>query len=234
MKKIIFLTTAFLASFLGNAQEFLHPSETFSHKEISYFTLTDGTEIQGTVHDIDRKKGLIEEIVIKDENGKKRKFKPEEVKFMYLKPNNLSKLVNIVEITEELNNITDKKLDKVLLGKGYVYFENVPVMIKKKKYTMLMQLLNPDFSSKIRVYHDPYAKETTKLGIGGVSFAGGIDKSYYISKDGEVAYKIEKSDYDDAFAPMFQSCKTVIDKYQKDVKWRDFPKHVYEYTTECK
>ncbi|MDR2204975.1 MAG: hypothetical protein LBE36_02290 [Flavobacteriaceae bacterium] len=215
------------------AQEFLQPSDTFSHKAIAYITLAGGKELQGTITDIDRKKGLIEEIVIKDGKGKKQTLKPEQIHHMYLMPNLLSKANNSVEALKEANNYTDKRLNNALLGKGYVYFENVPVMVKKKRMNMLMQLVNPDFCSKIKVYHDPRARETTSLGIGPLSVAGGIDKSYYVSKNGEVAYKFEKSDYKDSFIPMFQSCSALMEKYKNDIAWRDFEKHVYEYTTEC-
>lgn len=233
MKKIVFIA-AFLSGGFFFSQEFLQPSEGFSHKEIVYLTLMDGKELQGTVHDIDRKKGLIEEIVIRDGNDKKIKLKPEDVKFMYLMPSGLDKLSNAIEATTEVNNYTDARLDNALLGKGYVYFENVPIMLKKKRYTMLMQLLNPSFSSKIKIYDDPRAKESTSIGIGPLKVAGGIDKSYFISKDNEVAYKIEKSDYKDTFTPLFQSCSTVYEKYKADIAWRDLEKHVYDYTTECK
>ena len=72
MKKITFLFA--LIGGISFGQEFLQPSDAFSHKEITYINLADGTELQGTIDDIDRKKGLIEEIVIKDGNGKKIKF----------------------------------------------------------------------------------------------------------------------------------------------------------------
>ena len=231
MKKITLLFA--LIGGISFGQEFLQPSDAFSHKEITYINLADGTELQGTIDDIDRKKGLIEEIVIKDGNGKKIKLKPEDVKSMYLMPTKMNKLTKMMESFHEVNNYSDKRLNNNLMGQGYVYFENVPVMMKKKRTTMLMQLLNPDFSSTIKIYHDPYAKETTSLGFGGISVAGGIDKSYYISKDAEVAYKIEKSDYKDKFMPIFQSCTAVVDKYKSDISWRDLEKHVYEYSTTC-
>ena len=232
MKKITIMA-ALLSSGLFFSQEFLQAADTFSHKEIVYLTLNDGKELQGTVHDIDREKGLIEEIVIRDGNNKKVKLKPEDVKFMYLMPTNLSKLANAIEAVSEVNNYTDTRLNNALLGKGYVYFENVPVMVKKKRLTLLMQLVNPTFSSKIKIYHDPRAKESTSIGIGALKVAGGIDKSYYISKNNDVAYKIEKSDYEKAFGPMFQSCSTLVDKYKSDVNWRDLEKHIYDYTTQC-
>ena len=52
-----------------NAQELLSPSFTFSHKKTAYLTLIDGTELNGNIKDIDREKGLIEEIKIIDGKG---------------------------------------------------------------------------------------------------------------------------------------------------------------------
>ncbi len=45
-----------------------------------------------------------------------------------------------------------------------------------------MQLVNPRFSKVISVYSDPFAKETSSIGIGGLKLAGGIAKSYYLKK----------------------------------------------------
>ena len=39
-----------------SAQQLLSPSFTYSHSKTAYITLTDGTEITGTIKDIDRKK----------------------------------------------------------------------------------------------------------------------------------------------------------------------------------
>lgn len=232
MKKITLLFTICAGSFLFS-QEFLTPADRFSHSETAYLTLANGTEVQGTIDDIDRKKGLIEEITILDGAKKKKKYKPEEIKFMYLKPSNLDKLGNRMQTLSEVNNMTDSKLNQAILKKGYVYFEYVPVMIKKKRLSMMMQLVNPDFSSKMKVYTDPRAKETSKLGIGPLSVAGGIDKSYFVLKNNDsAAYKLEKSDYKDEFLPIFKSCDYVTKTY-KDVAWRDFEKHVYDYTTNC-
>jgi len=62
IKFTAFLMIAFLLQV--NAQEFLTPSNTFSHKQTSYVTLKDGTEKKGTLSNIDRKKGLIKLITI--------------------------------------------------------------------------------------------------------------------------------------------------------------------------
>ena len=107
-----------------------------------------------------------------------------------------------------------------LIGNGYVYFEQSDVRIKKKTETLMLQLLNPHFSNKIRVYHDPLAKETASIGVGGIDVAGGLDKSYYVKTD-DVAVKLKKKDYDDEFPLYFKSCKALTKKYGKDDKHDD-------------
>ena len=49
-------------------------------------------ELVGEIQDIDRKKGLIEEITIRDES-KKHKLKPEQISHMYLPPSGFSSFV---------------------------------------------------------------------------------------------------------------------------------------------
>jgi hypothetical protein len=53
------------------AQDFIPAYDRFSGKETSYIMLEDGSKVEGTLEDLDRKKGLIEEVVIKDASGKK-------------------------------------------------------------------------------------------------------------------------------------------------------------------
>jgi hypothetical protein len=225
---------ALVISFVSHlsAQELLTPSFTYSHKKPSYITLTDGKVIEGEIKDIDRKKGLIEEIKIKDVNGKKHKFEPTEVKYMYLPPSGLDKLSKKMDFMHNASKWTNDKLNQDFLNDGYVYFETVEVKVKKKTRTLLMQLLNPDFSKTVKVYHDPYAKETASLGVGGVKVAGGIAKSYYIMTDKDkVAYKIEKKEYKDSFASMWSDCANLAKSEEK--KWSDLTQHVITYT-ECK
>ena len=97
---------------------------------------------------------------------------------------------------------------------------------------MLMQLLNPTFSSKVKVYHDPLAKHTTSLGVGGVTVAGGNAKSYYVQAGSdEAAYRLKKNRYKKEFVPMWDDCKTVTDKYTQ-IRWTDLTQHILDYT-EC-
>lgn len=231
-KQALLLVALFLVSIGVQAQELLTPSFTFSHKKNCYITLTDGTEINGTIKDLDREKGLIEEVKIKDGAGKKIKLKAEKIKFMYLPPSGYDKLSKATAFLSNAQKWSDDKLNQDFLNDGYVYFELADVKVKKKDRKLLMQLLNPNFSKEVKVYHDPYAKETMSVGVAGVTLAGGNEKSYYVSKGGKPAFRLKKKDYKDEFMPMWNSCKELIKEYP-DMKWNDLVKHVLAYS-ECK
>ena len=230
-QKFMFVLAFLVVCTTGNAQKLLNPSFSFSHKKTAYITLTDGTELQGNIKDIDRTKGLIDYVKLKDGNGKKHKLKAEDIKFMYLPPSGIDKLAKAMDFATDAQKWHDAKMDDDLLNLGYIYFELSDVKIKKKNKKLLMQLLNPTFSKVVKVYHDPFAKETMGFGIGGITLAGGDAKSYYIAKDDKPAYKLKKKDYRTEFTPMWKSCEKVASEYP-DQKWTDLTKHVITFS-EC-
>lgn len=214
-----------------SAQQLLSPSFSYSHSKTAYITLTDGTEITGTIKDIDRKKGLIDFIKIKDGAGKKHKLKPDNVQFMYLPPSGLDKLSKATDFLYDVQKWNNDKLNQDFLSQGYVYFELADVKIKKKNHKLLMQLLNPDFSKVVKVYHDPHAKETMSLGVGKLDLVGGDAKSYFIAKGDNPAYKLKKKDYRKEFVPLWKDCDKVAKEF-KTKSWIDLVSHILAYS-EC-
>ncbi|MCC9061660.1 YgdI/YgdR family lipoprotein [Flavobacterium piscisymbiosum] len=232
MIKRSFLTLIFLLLCCKmNAQELISPSYGFSHSKTAYITLADGTEINGTIKDIDRDKGLIEYIKLQDGTGKKHKLKPKDIKFMYLPPSGLDNLGKKMSFASNFKKWNDQKLNEDFLNQGYAYFETADVKVKKKDSKLLMQLLNPTFSKEFKVYCDPYAKQTTSLGVGGVKFLGGDLKSYYVAKKDSPAFLLKKKDYKKEFVPLWGSCDKVISEY-KEIIWTDLVKHIITYS-EC-
>ncbi|MBK7804761.1 MAG: hypothetical protein KA270_12495 [Saprospiraceae bacterium] len=230
---LFFFTLVILASSL-TAQDFLDGAFTFSSKKESYITLADGKELTGFIDDIDRKKGLIEEITIIDLNKKKIKLKPEEVKHMYIVPSGFDKL------SSGMNNMydatkwnEDKSAHAEHIKAGYVFFETTEVMVKKKKLTLLLQLLNPGFANKIKVFFDPYAGETASFGFGGIKLAGGDAKSYYFKKGDNVAYKMEKKNYDDELENLYGDCPSFKKEFEKKMGWSMVEKHIFYYSGKC-
>lgn len=235
--KTRFLSLTFFLFFtiVISAQDFLDGSFTFSNKKESYITLKDGKEIVGFIDDIDRKKGLIEEITIKDLNKKKINLKPDDVLHMYIAPSGFDKLAAFDKKSTDLTEISkDRSMHNEFVKKGYVYFETTDVLIKKKKMNLLLQLLNPGFSEKIKVYFDPYADETMSVGVGGFKVAGGDAKSYYFKKGDAVAFKMHKKNYEEEFESLYGDCPELKKEFTKKLGWSNVEKHVYFYSEKCK
>ncbi|UII19749.1 hypothetical protein [Fulvivirga ligni] len=233
-----FLLTAALAMgvFVAQAQTFSPGFNGFSGKKTTYITLKDGKELEGTLKNLSFKKGLIDDIkFVNAETGKKEKINPEQIDHMYIPPSNLAKLSAKMDAATDLTKIRDNELSSEHLQDGYLYMESSKVQIKKKTVNCMLQIVNPTFSGKIKVYNDPYAKESVGVGVGGMTLAGGLDKSYYIKKEGEeVAKKITKKDYKKEMAELFSDCPDLVAKYNADPKWSEFEKFIYEYSTTCK
>ena len=233
MRKIVLFCCLF-GSTTAFAQSFIPAFDRFSGKEIAYINLEDGTKVEGTIDDIDRKKGLIEEIVILPTGEKKkRKIKAEDIKTMYLPASGYNKFVNSSEQTFNAQKWKDNNVNMEIINKGYAYFEKSTVGIKKDVETLLMQVVNPSFSQKIKVYHDPRAQESMRFGVAGITMAGGDDKSYYVKVGDAAAVKIKKSDYDQAYLGLYKDCPALLKKIKDDHRWVKFDEHLWAYTTEC-
>ncbi len=226
--RLSILIVCLLAAFSLAAQDFATGANSFSHKKPSYITLNDGTVLEGTIKDLDRKKGLIEEIKI-TVNGKKMKLEPSEIAFMYLPPSGWDNMTNALDKLYDAQR-WDEDLDANKLKEGYAYFETIDVMVKKKKRTLLMQLLNPSTATGIRVYDDPFAKETMSAGVAGVKVAGGNEKSYYVKRPGQVGYRLYKKTYDEQYAILFDGCDAVLNA-ENAKKWSGFQDHVNAFAT---
>lgn len=216
-------------------QYFVKATDGYSHKKTSYLTLTDGTEIQGTIKNLNWKKGLFEEIKLKVD-GKKVKYSAEDIAHMYLPQSGLDKLAKGLDFAYDATQWANKSdVNGELIQEGYAYFESAEVQIKKKKtQVLLLQVVNPAFNSKVKVFHDPYAKKTMGLGIGGINVAGGIDKSYWVQTGDKPAFKLKKKDYDETADMLFGDCDAYFETIKSNLVWKDFPMHVYDYVENCK
>ena len=231
------LITAFslLIAVATTAQTFAPGFNGFSKKKPTYITLKDGTEMTVNIKGLKFKKGLIDDMKIIDNSGNKVKINPEEISHMYVPPSGLAKLNQLVESATDVTKIVDNELSSEHLNDGYLYMESCEVQVKKSKTQHCMvQLMNPTFSKMVKVYNDPYAAESAGIGYGGVTVAGGLDKSYYIKVgDNEVARRIKKKEYKKDMDEIFTECKDVVKKFGADPKWAEFEQFIYEYTIKC-
>lgn len=234
INRILTLGLLVLAAHSVNAQNFLDGAYRFSGDKEAYITLSSGETITSFVDDIKRKKGLISVIELKDAEGKKMTLKPEQVKHMYLAPTGFDKMSQETNIAFNSSKWKDdKSAHAEHIKQGYVFFETTEVMVKKKKITLLMQLVNPGFANGIKVYFDPWATETGGVSLGGLQVTGGDKKSYYFKKGDKTAVKISKANYEDEFANLYGGCDAFKKEFAKKTKWSQVEKHVFFYSENC-
>lgn len=234
MKKLLLVILVVPIWNLAIAQSFSPAFDRFSGGKTSYVNLEDGSQIEGTIDDFDRKKGLIEEVTIKDADGNKIKLKPEQIKSMYVPPSNFAKYNEIMDFATEASNWqSGNDVDKDIISKGYAMFEKSTVAIGKKKRELLLQIVNPSFANYVRVYQDPMAKETGGIGIAGIDVVGGEEKSYYVKVGNAPAFLLSKKDYSKQFALVFKDCKAVVTAVGKKKSWSDFASHAMMAAKEC-
>lgn len=231
MNKFLTCVLFVMGAFLLNAQEdFMDDALRISGEKDSYITLMDGTELVGKVKSLNRKKGLFTKVVLEFEDGKKRTLMPNEIDFMYLPPSGFSKFATTMEKSGDLNKMgRDSKASKAMMRPGYFYFESSEVIVKKKTMTLLLQMLNPATSSKIKVFNDPYSQKTMSVGIGGMTVAGGDDKSYYVKIGDEPAFRLYKKNYDEEWGHLYNNCRELLREFPDGLKWSKFSDHIAVY-----
>jgi len=205
----------------------------YSPNVVSRVILENGTVVEGFRDDVDRKKGQIYYVKLKDSiTGEKKEFNATEIKEMYLFPGGFEKFNKKANYIFDARRWESRDLQADLIDKGFIFFKkhNVSLKNKKDERELLMQLVNPKFSSVIEVYGDPMAKKTTGLGIAGVNVAGGLAKSYYFKK-GDNIFWLEKKNLEDYYDDLFGDNSAFMAKYpKKSSKWKELGEYVFMYT----
>jgi len=219
---------------LLNAQDFLDGATMFSHSKEAHFTLKTGETITAFVDNVKRKKGLISSIEIKDAAGKKTVLSPDKVKHMYLPPTGYDKFLRATDIANTATKWDrDQSAHAQYIKGGYVYFEHTDVMVKKKKMSMMMQVINPGFADGIKVYFNPLAQETGGIGVQGIQVTGGDDRSCYFKKGDKTAYLIDKKNYSKEVKNLYGDCPELAKAFENKFRWADAAKHVAFYSEKC-
>lgn len=229
MKKFLILALCFVVAHVASAQQLMPRVSGFSTKKVAYVTMKNGKKLEGRAVGVKLKKGTIKQLNFKTEKGgKKMKIKSTDIKEFRAPASALGKFVDGMEAATDIN-----KQDQVSNSqRDYAVYEQA-VLPNKKKTVVLLQLLNPSFDSKIKVYDDPLAKEGASAGVGPMTVAGGRLKSYYVKK-GKKTIRVKKGDYKKQFKTLFGDCPTLMKLHAAgDVKWKDFGQHVYTYDQEC-
>ncbi|MCG2610978.1 hypothetical protein LZZ90_05615 [Flavobacterium sp. SM15] len=208
-----------------------------NNKKTSTVVLKDGRTIKGYFEDIDRKKGQISNIEVKDSiTGKVDAFDAAAISELYLAPAGFEKGMKAFKNATNIRSLSTKDMKKAT-NKETVYYKNQLVSLKNKKEQKeyLMQLINPSFNSIIEVYGDPNAKETggASFGINGMmspQLGGGVIKSYYVKK-GDKIFWLHSSDFKEYYNELFGDNAEFIKQYPlNSIEWGYLSYLIYEYT----
>ncbi|SRX72339.1 hypothetical protein [Aequorivita antarctica] len=201
--------------------------------KVSTVILKDGSEHKGYCKGVVTKKGQIAQIVFKDSiTDKKDTYDATQIKEAYLFASGWEKFG---KVSQKFSNYGMGRRNSVnkLTSNDQIYFVNQKVSLKNKKdeQEFLMQLINPEFSQIISVYHDPFAKESKGFSIGGApAIGGGVVKSYYVQKGDKVLW-LPKSDFEENYEFLFGDNAEFMKKYPyKSINWDWFSALVLDYT----
>jgi hypothetical protein len=232
MKKTMFISL-FLCLFVLSgvfAQQFIEPVGNPMSKEC-YLTLKNGAETKCEFKSANISNGM-KSMTIVDENGVKIKYKAEEVEKLRIKMSTLAKIGTIIEGSESITAVAKLDVNEII-EREFIIYEQALLPKKKDKYALL-QLLNPGFDGRIKVYENPMGGESG-LSVGGIKVTGGEEKSFLVVKDGDKSMKIKKGSYKKDFSMLFGDCTEML-KILSDEKihFQDMALHVLYYNLNCK
>ncbi len=236
MKSIFTLLIICMASFAyaQPSQYFMPPVDDdliASAREVFAVTL-DGDTVRGRMTGSLMMGGQIRSLNIKDDDGNKYKFKAAEVKVVGVKATNFMNRTSAMS-APNMPRLMDQDFKKIM-NREWIIFDQA-LLPKKDKYA-LMQLLNPGFDSKIKVYINPNAGESAQIEVSGFSIQdGGDDTSYLVVKDGERAEIFKKKNYNNtALTELYTDCPDFEEAYSGErFWWSNFSEHVLFYDKLC-
>lgn len=171
-------------------------------------------------------------IKVKLDNGEKAKFEPEQVVSLKIKASGLLKLTMIISSTSSVQAAKNADF-KEIVNREYIIFETALTAKKTDPYRLL-QLINPGFDSKIKVFAEPN-KKSGGFNVGGVQLTGGEARAYLFVKGTEKAVEVKKASYSKNFEELYSDCPVMLSEYQGEkINWDDVALHVFAYDKACK
>ncbi len=227
--KIKIVLSLMCFSSMSYAQYFVEENLSFSKSKGAYVITNDGERIDGEFAWLKFNRYSIKELAL-EIDGKKQSFKAEDIKVFVGVPTNFSKFGSAMDRSTDLTKMTDTDFETVI-KRDSSYYEQA--MVPRKQEYRMVQLLNPGFDSKIKVFKDPFAKETTSFGVAGMKVAGGDDKSYLVKKEGmDDTMFVTKKNFKESFVLLFGDNEEFIKFYgdkPNSVKIQNFADHVFLY-----
>ncbi|MGE5348119.1 MAG: hypothetical protein ACM3NP_02465 [Actinomycetota bacterium] len=195
-------------------------------------TLQSGEEITGKFAGGVFVNNGLTRIKVKSESGEIVKLASEQVVALKIKASDLMKLSMISDAGSSIKEFANTDFNGIV-EREWIIFETATTP-GQREAKRILQLLNPGFDSKVKVFAEPGAK-TGGLSIGGLQVTGGEDRVYLFVKGGAQAFKVKKGSYRDNFRELYSDCPQMLEYFQGEkIRWDDVALHVYTYDQLCK
>lgn len=236
MKKLTVLALFCLCSLPMFAQYYFMPAiaseDVLSASEV--FVVTNaGDTLRGRVSGCNIVNGQVNTFTLKKEDKTKIKYAAADVKLLAVKPTVFMKYSGQMSL-QNFMKMSKEDLDKIM-NREWIYFEQALLPKNTDKYALL-QLLNPGFDSKIKVYQDPNAGTTGGITTGGgLQLTGGENNSFLVVVNGGKSEYYRQVNYKkDAINKLYRDCPVFLENYSGEkFKWKDFSEHVLVYDQMC-
>lgn len=195
-----------------------------------YVVKNEGDTIRGKLSGVNGDIPNLRHITFKVAKKEKIRVMAEEIKTLAILPGPFITTEGGAVI-DMLKGLDNEAFAAVLPEGDWMFFERQRLPQKRELY-QFMQLLNPGFDSKIKVFAHPNGESTGGLEGNGVQLTGGMENIYYVSVNGANVIEYQQMGYrKKALADLYDNCEAIaaIDK----LKWKDFPKHVFTYDQKC-
>lgn len=237
MKRLSLILTFCFSIFVTRAQSFIAVLEETDMVVIfgqpCIVSLVDGREVTGRLTSASLINGYLDRFTIKSEAGEKLKLEPEDVIRLSVKASATAKISMAATSAASIKAMSNRDFNEIK-NREYIIFETAMRHNKSGKIR-LMQLLNPGFDSKIKVFANPNAQKTSGLSVGGIRVTGGEDRSYLLVRGEEKAIMVRKISYRKEFEEIFADCPAMLKQFEGDkIMWDDLAGHVFAYDSVCK
>ena len=198
----------------------------------TFVTMANGDTLSGKLLSATLANGYLKNVTLKFTDDSKRKFSASEISSMKVKTSRLAKLSMINEAGSSVKELAKTDFSQII-NRDYIFFEQGLRATKKDK-PALLQLLNPGFDQKIKVFADPNARETNGVSVEGVVLTGGFEKSYLFVKGSDKAVIVRKGSYRRNFDELYGDCVKMLQLADgQKIRFEDLPGHIHLYNTLC-
>ena len=237
MRTALIAASFILSSFLTRSQSFIASLEESDMSVLfgqpAVAKLADGSEVSGKLTAATMINGYLDKFTLKNEAGEKVKLEPEDVVRLSVKASAMAKVAMGASNSSSIKEITSRDFSEIS-NREYIIFETA-MRANKAGKLRLMQLLNPGFDTRVKVFADPNAQKTGGLAIGGIRVSGGEDRSFLIVKGDKQAVVVRKSSYRRNFEELYGDCPAMVKTFTGEkIQWDDLAAHVFAYDSACK